>query len=38
MANIVSPHTLIGFGAPCDLADVNNCGRWDLYGVYVNLR
>jgi len=35
--NIVSPHTLVGFGAPYSLADVNNWGQWDLYGVYVNL-
>ena len=34
--NIVLPHTLVGFGAPYGLADVNNWGQWDLYGVYVN--
>lgn len=34
--NIVAPHTLVGFGAPYNLANVNNWGQWDLYGVYVN--
>jgi hypothetical protein len=36
MGNIVSPHTLVGFGAPYGLADVNNWGQWDLYGAYVD--
>jgi hypothetical protein len=35
--NIVSPDTMVGFGAPYGLANVNNWGQWDLYGVYVNL-
>ena len=34
--NIVAPHTLVGFGAPYNLSNVNNWGQWDLYGVYVN--
>jgi hypothetical protein len=34
--NIVAPHTLVGFGSPYNLANVNNWGQWDLYGVYVN--
>jgi hypothetical protein len=34
--NIVSLHTLVGFGAPYGLANVNNWGQWDLYGVFVN--
>jgi hypothetical protein len=29
--NIVSPHTLVGFGAPYNLANVNNWGQWDLF-------
>ena len=33
--NLVPPPTLVGFGAPWDLADVNNWGQWDLYGVWV---
>jgi hypothetical protein len=36
--NIVAPHTLVGFGAPYDLTQVNDWGQWDLYGVYVNPR
>jgi hypothetical protein len=36
VANVVSPNTLIGFGAPYGLAGVNNWGQWDLYGVFVN--
>jgi hypothetical protein len=34
--NIVAPHLLVGFGAPYGLANVNNWGQWDLYGVFVN--
>jgi hypothetical protein len=34
--NIASPNTMVGFGAPYGLANANNWGQWDLYGVYVN--
>jgi hypothetical protein len=34
--NLVSPHTLVGFGAPYNLADVNHWGQWDLYGVWLD--
>ncbi len=31
--NLVPSHPLVGFGVPWNLADVNNWGQWDLYGV-----
>lgn len=34
--NLITPHTLAGFGAPWDLADVNNWAEWDLYGVWLD--
>lgn len=34
--NVVVPDTLVGFGAPYSLTNVNNWGQWDLYGVHVN--
>ena len=34
--NLISPHTLVGFGAPYDLNNVNNWAQWDLYGVWLD--
>jgi hypothetical protein len=34
--NIATPNTLVGFGAPYKLANVNTWGQWDLYGVFVD--
>jgi hypothetical protein len=34
--NLVPMHTLVGFGAPWNLADVNNWGQWDLYGMWLD--
>ena len=34
--NLVPSHTLVGFGVPWDLANVNNWGQWDLYGVWLD--
>jgi len=34
--NLITPHALVGFGAPYDLADVNNWGQWDLYGAWLD--
>ena len=34
--NLITPHTLVGFGAPYDLNDVNNWAQWDLYGAWLD--
>lgn len=34
--NLITPNTLVGFGAPYNLANVNNWGQWNLYGAYVD--
>ncbi len=34
--NLVPARTLVGFGAPYGLADVNDWAKWDLYGTYMD--
>jgi hypothetical protein len=34
--NLVPLHTLVGFGVPWNLAEVNDWGQWDLYGVWLD--
>ncbi len=33
--NLAPGPALVGFGSPWNLADVNNWGQWDLYGVWL---
>lgn len=35
--NLITPHTLVGYGAPYNLANVNNWAQWDLYGMWLDL-
>jgi beta-xylosidase len=35
---ILPSKTLVGFGAPYNLAQVNSLGNWDLYGVVIDSR
>jgi hypothetical protein len=34
--NLISPHTLVGFGAPYNLSNVNDWAQWDLYGAWLD--